>query len=155
MKVLPKLSAALVACAAFMLATNGAWANEIPMEKISKKGAGKHEATAPANSRTEVGVTSGGGGSGKAGSTTSANKMGKASGKQPRKEAPTKYKDPSVSTGVSRGEAAGKHETNKISETQPAGYNPSGFHNKLATQGSKKSGNSANAVSSEIQIPKK
>ena len=88
MKLLPKLCAALVACATFLLVTDGAWADEIPMEKTSKKGAGKHEATAPANSRTEVGATNGGGGSGKAGSTTSANKMEKKNGKQPHKQAP-------------------------------------------------------------------
>jgi hypothetical protein len=87
MKVLPKLCAA-VACAAFTLATGDAWAENLENSQHSSKGIKNP--------------------SGKQGAKTSSNRMAKADGKQPHKKAPTNYKDPSVSTGVSRGEAAGK-----------------------------------------------
>jgi hypothetical protein len=97
MKLLPRLCAAIVTLAAFVLTINGAWAENLSdsqhYSNDSKKGTGKQGSTAPAN------------------------RMGRVSGKQPHKQGPVYMErnsfsfgasNPGTSTGQGSGTKAGK-----------------------------------------------
>jgi hypothetical protein len=79
MKLLPRLCAAIVTPAAFVLTINGAWAGNLSNSQHYSKDSNK--------------------GTGKQGSTTPANRMGQVSGKQPHKQAPVHLEVKDFSVG--------------------------------------------------------
>jgi hypothetical protein len=93
MKLLPNLCAAIVTLAALMLATNGAWAENLRNSQ--------HYAKDYKN------------GTGKKGATTPVNRMGQVSGKQPHKQAPAHFVERNFSFAAENSGAIGQGSATK------------------------------------------
>jgi hypothetical protein len=93
MKLSPKLFAAIVTLAAFVLTINGAWAENLsnaqPFSNGSKKGSGKQ------------------------GPTSSASRMGTVSGKQPHKQARAHFVERNFSFAAENSGAIGQGSATK------------------------------------------